>query len=494
MADRKPLIHAGNRVQIAILVISALLVVLNVLRILHVPLTFDECAPYAEITRPYWNILCFDAVSANNHILNTLCRKFFVEAFADTPFWLRFDSLLAQLMFLWYSYRLSSRLFTDRTWQIPVFILLNLHPFMFEFWGLSRGYGLSIAFMTGSVYWLVRYVQDKRMLFLNAGLYFAILAAYSNFTLMDYYCGIICFLVLRSVLPAAEKRNYRVMLSELLSIVIASAVLYVAVAGPIRRLIEDNQLYYGGNNGFVADTLVSVIKENMFLGGPSVAPLLNILATTTVVITIATGMCWGIKLIKKRPGTGEMTGILLWVLVAAPGIGFVAQHLLLGTLYPINRSGLFFIPLFMLSLIYWLSDITRTKRLIGNIIIYLLTAAILYNFVSNMNISSTRMWWFGCNDLVVLNRIAQESKDNPRKSKVCAFWIFIPSFNYYIETASYGRYIETALEFKDGKPKNDSSFDYYYIPAEVRSLIPQCYVVDTGFYGNSFLLLRRVGR
>jgi hypothetical protein len=469
------------------LIAGVLLVILNVLRIFKIPMTFDECAPHAEAVRPYLEIIQFKAVSSNNHILNSLLRKFFVQAFSDTPFWRRFDSLLAQVVYLVYSYRTCCRLFKKLNWQLCAFLLLNLYPFLFEFWGLSRGYGMAISLTLVSAYYLINYIDERKILSLNLGLYAAILAVYANFTLLDYFFGILGCVVFQQIVTADISRQQKI--REWISLSLASAILYALVGGPIHKLVQAHELYYGGTKNIVTDTIISVIKENLFISGVP-GKKLYLLASVVVLSVLVTGSWWLWRLFRKKADHEVIRGSVLWLLLAVPGVAVTAQHVLLNTLYPIDRTALFFIPLFILSLTYWLYYIQGSYSFFSKASLYVLTIAITTNFLVHMNMSTTRVWWFGDNDLVVFKRIISETKNKPSKNRLYVYWLFEPSFSYYIES-QYSSRFEPVKVFHECPADQDSTFDYYYTSAECMHSIPSCYAVDTSFCGGSFYLMRR---
>ncbi len=384
------------------LLISMGLIALNITRMENVPLTFDECAPHAEAVRPYLKILSFEVPSSNDHLLNSVLRKFFLDIFPDTPFWRRFDNLLAQMLFLWYSRLLSKKLFSNNLWQLCVFFLLNLQPFMFQFWGLSRGYGLSIALMISSLYYVVCYNEHRKLLHLNLALYLAALAVYAHVVLLDYYWALLGAIIVLHLLPGKQVRDLRQIRKTTACILAACGVLALMVASPIQKLVASKQLYFGGDTDMVNDTLKTLVKANMAVNNEAL--------TTTVIALIIAGFAaqtiyWTTLLLRKKLTNESCTGFILWLLVVIPVAVVIAQYYLLHTLYPQDRVALFFLPLYLLSFCYWLRHITYETRWTGNILIVLLALLSACNFLKDINLTSTRNWWYGQYDVLVLERV-----------------------------------------------------------------------------------------
>jgi len=489
MAGNK-LLLTDKRLRLAVLLISACLVAYNVVRILYVPMTIDECQPYASITRPFTDIISFPFVSSNDHLLNSLLRKIFVQLFSDTPFWMRFDSLLAQLLFLWCTWRLCRRLFKSTAWQLSVFLLMNLHPAIFEFWGLSRGYGLALAWLACSVYCLLCYVQDKKIRLLYLSLFAAALSAYSNFSFLDYYFGIILFIIVRYFLTRKGNRITGQARREILALITGTAVLAILVAGPITKLIKANELYYGGTAGIVPDTIYSLCSLDVHMGATRLTVM--VMAWFMVCSSICVCVYWTIMVIKKRDSTALPIGIMLSVLLITPAVCIIAQHILLHTLYPIDRTALYFIPLYMLAISYWLYAIAPFSKLFSKLTLGMLLAAVIVNFTLKINSSTSYMWWFNANDPETLNRMQQENKNKGHKIRVCVDWLFTTTFGYYIETR-YGDQFEAPATFKYKDTKADTSFDYYFITRDRgQENIPPNYITDTSYDGGLFILYKKV--
>src|SRR4051812_14789234 len=145
------------------LVIGASLLCLNILRMLRAPITYDEVDMEPFKMHSYTDILFHFHGIANNHILNTLAEKLFTDLFGERLFTLRMGSLVAMVMFFIFCWLLCKKLFTTPAWQFCALLMLLLQPFVFEFWALARGYALAISFMTGAVYFLVSYIQNRKI-------------------------------------------------------------------------------------------------------------------------------------------------------------------------------------------------------------------------------------------------------------------------------------------------------------------------------------------
>jgi hypothetical protein len=123
--------HTDSFPRVIAIVFAAGLIVLNIIRIAWVPLTCDESPSRTDMLLGYWDYIHLTKVTANIHILNSILRKFCIETFGNTPFFLRLPNLLGQIGFLILSYLLLSRIIKNGYWRLGAFMLINLNPFLF---------------------------------------------------------------------------------------------------------------------------------------------------------------------------------------------------------------------------------------------------------------------------------------------------------------------------------------------------------------------------
>lgn len=188
------------------------------LRAARVPLTYDEAASYVRyIDTTVQSVFdptalsIFDFEVATNHFLNTLLTKVWTIVAGGSEFALRLPNLIAYAMFIVFSLRILQRY--ARPWiAVAGLLLLNLNPYVLDFFSLSRGYGLSLGLMMGAVFYLLRLIDElsaRRGDFPDASraLAFALAAVMSNFALLNVWLSIflvvlVAFVVAKSDLNA----------------------------------------------------------------------------------------------------------------------------------------------------------------------------------------------------------------------------------------------------------------------------------------------------
>ncbi|HYN06407.1 MAG TPA: hypothetical protein VES67_03360 [Vicinamibacterales bacterium] len=165
-----------------------------VARAILVPFTYDEAASYLRyISRDVLSVFSFEV--ATNHFLNTFLTKLVSIAAGDSELALRVPSLIGYGAYLCFSI-LILRDIAHRPIAIAGFVLLNLNPYLLDYFALSRGYGLSLGLLMGAVFHLLRFVAGRRTgetsgAELSRALAFGCGAVLAGFSLLDAYLGLI---------------------------------------------------------------------------------------------------------------------------------------------------------------------------------------------------------------------------------------------------------------------------------------------------------------
>ena len=468
------------------IVFSSILVTLNIVRICEVSMTYDEVLlPYYE---SYIKHMRMEYVSANEHIFNSILRKFFIDTFGDTYFFMRLDSLLAQIIFLTFSYLLCTKYIKNIWLQMCAFLLLNLNPFLFDFWGLSRGYALSIAFMVASIYYFLSYCENKKFRNLLLLLFAGALRVYCNFALLNFYVTLIALLVLNRIV---QKNDREVpVIKEISAMAIISSILLGFILIPIKKLKDAQQFYYGGDKNIFDDTICSVVKKSLYLSPEENPPIIKQISILIVSIVFIAGIYWIYKFIRNRKDHTTKVGIYLWLFLTLPAVATIAQHYLLGTKYLIDRTALFISIIFIMHFAYWIHVVALRRRDVAIFILSLSVAGAAFNFISNINTNMTLEWWFDKNDIVVMNRIINQQKNNKNKINLRVCCLMAPGMAYDQRVKFEGRFSQIQY-ITDPAQKDDTSYDYYYmLPNDIKNLSNR-YVVDTSFFNGKILLLKK---
>ncbi len=401
--------------------------------------THDESFSYNHyVSQSFLDILSNKGAYTNNHILNTLGVKYSEMLFGSSEFALRLPNLLLFLVFLIYTVLLLKRL--NPVISCCIFIVLATNSVLMDFFGLARGYGMSIGFMTMSLYHLITSFEHKRdknlVLFNLAGL----LAILSSFTMLTYY---VAALLVYNIIRFAEthfNRNVKFNFitanrTNLLCLIPIILILYE----PIRRAIKFNTLNFGGKQGFISDSVTSIVYN--ILPGMQLNAL-QLFCMKMIIILVLWGSFALILLNTLKSLKNFLDQNRSWIIVnmifLIIGAETILQFDLLKTDYLIGRFALFLLPLFVLNLGYLLDFLSHGKGRCFFISI-LVVAAILsgLHFYRNRNFTDCSEWGYDSETKnAVLALIADQKKDpiQGHKVKVGINWLFEPTMNFYKST------------------------------------------------------------
>jgi len=181
------------------------------LRAVRVPLTYDEAASYiryVDTSTP--SVFDTSALSifnfevATNHFLNTLLTKLCDVVAGGSEIVLRLPSVIGYAMFLGFSLLILHRSVRPAI-ATPGFLLLNLNPYVLDFFSLSRGYGLSLGFLMGSLFYLFKFLDypqqgDGAPRDVSRSLACALGAVMSNFAMLNVWLSLLIVLLAAIVL------------------------------------------------------------------------------------------------------------------------------------------------------------------------------------------------------------------------------------------------------------------------------------------------------
>lgn len=467
---------------LTIVVLSLLLIAFNIVRIVNVSVTHDEALTYHNyVQNTYAGIVANVHGIANNHFLNSILSKISIDCFQDNLFFLRLPNLLAQIIYLVFSFLLCKRLFKNKYYILFSFALLQLNPFMFEFWGLCRGYGLSIAFMMGSIYFLLRYLDTHKIAALIFHYLLMMMAVYANLSLLNFALGCIAVISLHLLL----QRNIKLIITTAIPLAVSAFIIYYLIATPIAVMKETGQLYYGGENNFIKDTIGSLLQDSLYLDDNGT--VMFIIGILMFVLVAASGIYLLVKTIRQRAVHIPM-GLVLCSLLFIPALSTIVQFHLLHNKYLIFRTALFFYPLFILYFVYALYRLTDNRIKLRRRLILIISILFVFNFVRNINFTHTRNWEFDRHTQWLMQRMV-DAKQNKGEIKIYLDFLFSSSIKYYknrLYPNKFG-YIEGVNEMAYDRLE----YDFYLIREWGIKKVPDSYILDTTFSNYQYYLYKR---
>ncbi len=398
------------RIQKSILfVLAGLLFIYVAVRAFLLNLTPDEVFSMQLSVHPFTVYPeTYTDLAANHHWLNSWGMWLFSGIFGDSAFVLRLPNVLAYLVYLWFTYRLSALLAPPK-YVVIAFLLLNVHPYMLDFFSLARGYGLALAGIMAAVFYLISFVKTGEIRLAYFSFLAIALALLSNFNTLPLFLIITALLIAASfpfsgIVPKVSFR-YR----DPLFLFLGGAALLALILPHIFAMKDAEALYYGSPElweGTVNTLATSVAYNAPYAGNNHFVSLKPVIHFMNAVI-IAGIIIWFRQ--KEMPLSDRFLDQLPVLLFPALLIVLVLQHYLLDVLYPINRTAL---PVFILYLLAF----SRSLLFICNSFRYLkyipyfvaLPFAVHFAFMAN---SSHTLEWRAAGQLEqYVDRIASENQ------------------------------------------------------------------------------------
>lgn len=358
--------------------ISALLVFTYLTyRAINSSLVCDELTTFFHYIQPKSFFFVGNGGDANNHLLNTFFSYLSYYTLGFSSLSIRFFSLLSFIVYVLYVYRFSKIIQHKIQRYAFAFIMLYTLNFL-VFFGLSRGYSYSFAFLLGAIYHFYIFAKNTIELKYKQFVYYTILislALFANIALL-LPTLIISFLLL--VLLLQNINNFK-RLNNKQKLIIATFVLfYIAVIITIISfsfiLKSNDALYYGSSSNFwysVVITQIYLLVESKSLITQVISILLFVLF---FIVSIFSYKQMQLKKIHK-------TNLFFFILVLnILGIEFLT--LFLGVNYPSDRIAIYLYIIFILSLFFINTNNNKILNVFKNIQIIIICLIPIHNIAT----------------------------------------------------------------------------------------------------------------
>ena len=389
-------------------------------RALHLSFVHDESLTYSIL----FGNKVFEE-SANNHLLNTaLMRYILTNTGRDDEGLLRLPNVLSFILYAFAAYKITDRL-SHNSLKICGYLLLLLNPFVLDFFSLARGYGLSLGLMMASIYFLLK-IWDNPKVWLYHILFgvSSIGAVYANFTLLIFYLAAILSWVGIGLYKSGFKIFFKL---PPLSIVAFHSVILYQILPFLFMLKNKGGLYAGGNNGMikslVESNIVCLFYEQEIIMPPF---LLNSLVIVVILGFIAGIITMVLKI--KKPDEALLFPFLLVICCVIPFL----QRELMGILYPIERTAVFYYPLWVLCFVFLSIDKIIFPK-IHPYAVGILTVLLVANFIKTANLTHTHTWAYDAHskEVMLSLKALKEDKKLSDTTKMGVTWLFEPSTKVY---------------------------------------------------------------
>lgn len=452
------------------------------IRALNLSFTHDEALSYEIITG---NKLLVN--TANNHFLNTWLMSTCSKLLGNLEWSLRLPNLLSFLLYAVYAFKLLAKTKLNYLYLLGT-ALFFLNPFIYDFFALARGYGLSLGFMMPALYYYLRIKEHRDPVptfffdFIRS-MFFAVLALYANFALINFTIALLLLFCMDVVFTIRLQSGFGG--KQFLLFMLIAALVLLAMTPAIQQLShlkKAGELYFGAES---FDQTISSLVERSFYGAPYPA-------------WFATTLHWFLKLllpiglalvIYKRNFDSTFTKLTLLLVIILGGL-FIEHHFFTA-LYPLGRTGLFLLPLLGFYCYLLLCKLSESKnhpvkRIIKGISIILVSLPLLIHFISKLNTKYTFEWRYDANTKAMMQWIETKEKSALEKEGIiiASHWLFKPGIAYFISS----RQLKAVVELKE-----QSSLKVNYLYDLTNDTAPANFTLvknyeDTGsklFRGNS---------
>ena len=399
----------------------------------------------------YLNFVCADVAHiftfqgdhpANNHMLNSLLAKASVSVFGTSELSLRFPNILAYLFYLLASCHIYTSLKGGLA-GFGCFLLLNLSPFVLDFFSLCRGYGLAMAGTLWSLALLLRRLQSgdirvRDALVITSA---ASLSVFAHLAFLNFFLSLCCALfVVEAIGLIRDARNsFWKKLGRLVWLQVPALLNCLILACffllPIWLLKLSYNLFYGGMTGVWTDTIPWTIRALLY-GIIESAVVVGAIRIFVVAVVILASLVFLREAIQKRFAPPKLAAISVVLILLFSLLAVNLEHLLFTDPIPIpfpsERTGMYLLPLFVLTLscLFAQTAERRPVRLAWVILLGLLCT----HFLWTVNLTHTYTWRA---DAEVREMIAELEKLHDANSRTIRVWAHVelePPLNFYRET------------------------------------------------------------
>lgn len=469
---------------IILLICSIALLVATIYRASTFTFTHDESLSYAGFTwQPEWKY------DANNHLLNSVLMKLCTHLFGNSELSLRFPNILAHILYLGCTLAILKRV-KETTLIILGFVFLNLNPFILDYFFVARGYGLALAFQMLGIYFMIQSYENKKnqrfVLFLYLSTFSGALSVLSNFTFLNFYLPL---LLVSAWFLFSDATLVRFTLNKFKQAVVLFSINGLVVVFALVKLLnlkKLGRLYFGGKTGLLIDDTIGSLIHVSIYSSSSIEKALSIFIAVLFILLLLQAFLSFI--IQKKTSLFTLFSLLLSSATALS----IIQHYVINTPWPFERSAIYFLPIFALTIIGSLqnllhSRITQPKILTG-IISALIAIPICCNLFINFNSHPIHEWGYDLHDDEVLTIIDQDRKCFfPSKViNIGNSWQMEPVLNYYRVTHN-----NSWLSVVTRQPINLVENDYIYaFISDVQDLEKNSFTIIKNFQDTNTVLLR----
>ncbi len=355
-----------------------------ILRGIYVPLIHDSIATFFRYVHIGEIFPYHSEWSANNHYLNSLLTFISYRLLGSSPIALKLPNIIFFPVFFYFVYKISLEI-KEKFLRWGFLIVLTMTHNFFEFFAVSRGYGMSMALLFGAIWFTILAMKENRLKDYIFVLVFLILATYANLTITNSFILILGLLTINILHNHSD--GFIRMLKKLLIIIFLGIIpLFLGIV-LLFKLKAEGELYYGKPDGFYQVTVRTLIR--LLTGSES-----SLLTWWAIAYFLATSIGFVYIVIKlkktEQPWKFLQPEWIFFYLLTGNIIASVLENKLFGTNYPEDRTGLYFFP-YLIGSIFFITDRINFKQSFIKWIVVIPLAFFPIHFILNLNLSRSSL-------------------------------------------------------------------------------------------------------
>jgi hypothetical protein len=408
-------------------------------------------------------IKIFNFVIPQDHMINSLLMKWSCSVFPTSEYSMRLPNLLGHLLYIIFSILLLRKL-KNPLMLAAGFVLLNFNPYLLDFFSIGRGYGLSVAFMMVSIYYIYSYILDKRTMHLTLAFLFGILAVLTVYTLINFIFGIIALVVISIFIfwvgskQNPQARPGRLAMAAFLIIGASAMVLYAKLSGPLERIQGENFIYGLAHKNVYTGTIRPIVFRSIYNSDPGLTvdvvswAFIGVYALVPLVVVF-------LMVRRDFAFTSRLlfTATVLSLIIAA---SITLQNYLFNIRFLSNRTATFIAPVMILAFIGLLDEFRRFRylKVPAGVLAVIIAGVFMVNTLRHANFSHYLEWQYDADSKHMIRDLEKDA--GPRTGDQVSLgivWLFEPSVNFYRKSMDLNWLNEVN---RDGYM---ADFDYYYV-------------------------------
>lgn len=351
-----------------------------VLRSVYVPISHDEVGTFYYYIQTGIYLPPDAHWDANNHILNSFLSHLSYKWFGNEPWILRLPNVLSYIIYFWSAWGIAKNLKTPSL-KWGVFLSIVMTHYIFDYFGETRGYGLSMAFLLLALWLLQNFLKNRSHWNIIGVVLSLFIATSANLTLLAPSFLIIAYSIFVLFLGKEISISRSI---QFLGTTAISYLLFWPLISFSLNLKERGALYYGGKSGFwdyTGNTLSELITGYY-------SPIMAIFYSIIFFALIRAAFYLLFKVHQKKFLYYFSTNSFLFTYILGGSVmAIFAIRYLLDVNFPEDRAAIYLFLFLVLAIAFVVDEIQVINKKItylGLILFY-----IPIHFIAHINLSRT---------------------------------------------------------------------------------------------------------